>query len=265
MSQLTQQEKENILKNYIPQYIPCPPASHPNTCIKIPISYNDAGEVVDALHYIPNSPNIKNKGDKSPLYYVDWHSHELQKMLAEGYSFLDLFTLYVKDTSSEPHSYSKNTPIAWTQIDSVGNTSQGFEKSVHSIEPSSKPQFVFGAKRPNDPDQYANGNIQPPKPSLLTQYLYSFEFTHNGITITITTYLHDDIDQQKTLYTLCSLDDTHLISYPNPQKEGSFNTDLFNTSAEKPEYYLTSARGKLIQTAYFVSDSLNPLQTNQAR
>jgi len=136
----------------------------------------------------------------------------------------------------------------------------GFKENTHSIEPSSKPQFWFGAKRENDIKQYESGKIKYPEGRTITSSMNEFRFLHDNNLITITTYIDNN-----TLYTLYSLDDTHLISYPNPQKEASFNTDLFNTSAEKPEYYLTSARGKLIQTAYFVSDSLNPLQTNQAR
>ncbi len=110
MSQLTQQEKENILKNYIPQYIPCPPASHPNTCIKLPIAFISSGEIIDALHYIPAS-SIKDK----IFYYIDFHSHEDKKGPAEAYSMFDTYTIY--DCNE---IIKKDT---WTQLMPVGNSS----------------------------------------------------------------------------------------------------------------------------------------------
>ncbi len=131
---------------------------------------------------------------------------------------------------------------------------------LHSIEPSSQPQFVFGAKRPNNIKEYAYGKIVPPAFQSITPMMKEFRFEYLNNPIIITTYIHKNM-----LFTLLSLNDIHLISYPNPENISTFITTPFDTSSEKEDFYLSSARGKLVQTAYNVSDSIKNLKKEQTR
>lgn len=108
----------------------------------------------------------------------------------------------------------------------------------------------------NDIKQYESGKIKHPEGRTITSSMNEFRFLHDNNLITITTYIDNN-----TLYTLYSLDDTHLIFYPDSQMEDSFHTESFVTSVERPEHYLASAREKMIRMVC----SLNPIQTNQAR
>ena len=136
----------------------------------------------------------------------------------------------------------------------------GFISEQHSIEPSTKPQFAFGAKRPNDINEYRYGKITPPTIQSITPMMKGFRFEYSNNPIIITTYIH-----KNTLFTLLSLNDIHLISYPNPENINTFITTSFDTSSEKEDFYLSSARGKLVQTAYNVSDSIKNLKKEQTR
>lgn len=99
-------EKINILKKLLPQYIPSPPASQPNTCIKIPIAFNSDDIVIDALHFVPAST-------RDNLIYIDYHSHQDKNSFSEEYSILDTYTFYTPN--------NKYTSERWTQLNPVGN------------------------------------------------------------------------------------------------------------------------------------------------
>ncbi len=105
-------EKINILKKLLPQYIPSPPASQPNTCIKIPIAFDSDDIVIDALHFVPAST-------RDNLIYIDYHSHQDKNSFSEGYSKLDNNTYTFKIKGRKDREIQ---PIErWTQLNPVGN------------------------------------------------------------------------------------------------------------------------------------------------
>lgn len=104
---------KKILESLSPQYIPCPPASYPNTCIKIPIAFDKNGVLIDALHFIPASTREK-------LIYVDYHSHEDKNGSAEGYSQLKRSTSFLYDPEQRKFIGEKSSQD-WTEMIPVGN------------------------------------------------------------------------------------------------------------------------------------------------
>lgn len=210
-------QNKELLEKFLPIYIPCPPATSPNSSIKIPINWDEAnGEVIDALHLIPVGEGIGN------------HSHKDLNGYAEGYSLL---------VSNGP-----NKPF-WGPLEAVGNTEVGFDKDSHSIKPDeNNPQQVFGAKRNNNRENFAKGKIVMPEilPKSGKMFGYSFVDSSSQKEIKLSTYYANDM-----WYMLYSLDNIHILVQPNGNE--------FKTI----EYYTSNGQDGLAAARMFLRDQVS--------